>query len=181
MYDNAKSCVRNNFEQSDYFMCNVGIRQGENLSPILFALFLNDFEYFISRYFKGLSDLSASVKTYLSDDDVEVFMRLYCMLYADDTVVLAENEADMQSALNAVKDYCDLWHLSVNVSKTKVVIFSKGKIRKTPTFIFGSQNIQVVDDYTYLGIIFNYNNKFNKAMAKQVNQARGALYSLLCK
>ena len=26
LYDNAKSCVRNNFEQSDYFVCNVGIR-----------------------------------------------------------------------------------------------------------------------------------------------------------
>lgn len=89
------------------------------------------------------------------------------MLYADDTIGLAENEADMQSALNAVKDYCDLWYLSVNVSKTKVVIFSKGKLRKTPTFSFGSQSIQVVDDYTYLGIIFNYNNKFNKAMANR--------------
>ena len=23
---------------SDYFMCNIGVRQGDNLSPVLFAL-----------------------------------------------------------------------------------------------------------------------------------------------
>lgn len=29
------------------FLCNVGVRQGENLSPSLFALYLNDFDEFM--------------------------------------------------------------------------------------------------------------------------------------
>ena len=48
-------------------------------------------------------------------------------------------------------------------------------------FKFDNVVLEIVDDYTYLGTVFNYNNKFNKAKKKQVNQARGALYSLLAK
>ena len=33
---------------SDYFMCNIGVRQGDNLSPVIFALFINDFNNYVS-------------------------------------------------------------------------------------------------------------------------------------
>ena len=42
MYTNIKSCVSNDGMLSDFFSSEVGVRQGENLSPILFALFVND-------------------------------------------------------------------------------------------------------------------------------------------
>ena len=42
MYENAKSCVMVGAEKSNYFQSFAGVRQGENLSPLLFALFLND-------------------------------------------------------------------------------------------------------------------------------------------
>ena len=44
MYKNAKSYVKNETLMSGIFSCNVGVRQGENLSPLLFSIFLNDFE-----------------------------------------------------------------------------------------------------------------------------------------
>ena len=44
MYQNIKSCVKHNGNVSQYFCCHAGVRQGENLSPILFAIFLNDLE-----------------------------------------------------------------------------------------------------------------------------------------
>ena len=36
LYDSAKSWVRLHCEISSYFNCNIGVRQGENLSPLLF-------------------------------------------------------------------------------------------------------------------------------------------------
>ena len=38
MYQGAKSCVRVDGKVSDFFSCTAGVRQGENLSPILFAI-----------------------------------------------------------------------------------------------------------------------------------------------
>ena len=47
MYQGIKSCVSFNGTQSSFFPCLRGVRQGENLSPVLFALFLNDLEDFM--------------------------------------------------------------------------------------------------------------------------------------
>ena len=181
MYENAKSCVKLGRGISNFFACNIGVRQGENLSPLLFAVYLNDFEYFVSRHYKGLDMCASEIRNHLSNDDVEVFLRLYVLLYADDTIVMAESADELQAALSAVQQYCDLWKLSVNTSKTKVVIFSRGKVRKYPVFSFGGSQLDVVDDYTYLGTVFNYNGSFNKAIKKQVSQARRAMFNLICK
>ena len=48
MYDNAKSKVSFKNTLSDAFPCQVGVRQGENLSPLLFAIYLNDFNIFLN-------------------------------------------------------------------------------------------------------------------------------------
>ena len=46
MYQNAKSCIKLGHNLSNSFACNIGVRQGENLSPLLFAMYLNDFDFF---------------------------------------------------------------------------------------------------------------------------------------
>ena len=112
---------------------------------------------------------------------MEVFLRLFTLLYAYDTVVLAENEKDLQLTLNGIKSYCDSLNLTVNIDKTKAVVFSTGKIRKKPVFHFGDIVLEVTDGYSYLGVNFNFSNKFTKAKALQVNQAQRALYGLLAK
>ena len=102
-------------------------------------------------------------------------------MYADDTIVLAESPEQLQLALNAVHQYCQDWNLTVNTSKTKIVIFSQAKVHNFPAFLFGHNLIEVVDDYTYLGVIFNYNGLFNKAINKQAQQGKKAFYALLNK
>ena len=181
LYHNAKSCVRSNGKMSDYFSCDVGVRQGENLSPLLFSIFLNDFELYISRHYDGLKTMAGDVNLFLSDEDTEHFLKIFVLLYADDTIVLAETADELQKALNAVYDYCEMWQLTVNTEKTKVVIFSRAKVQNFPAFVYGHKHIEVVDDYVYLGCTFNYNGNFHKAIAKQVSQAKKAYYSLMKK
>jgi hypothetical protein len=48
-------------------------------------------------------------------------IKLYLLLYADDTVIFAETAAELQSALNAMYLYCETWKLKVNTAKTNVV------------------------------------------------------------
>lgn len=42
----AKSCVKTQHGLSSFFTCNVGVQKGENVSPVLFLLFLNDYKKF---------------------------------------------------------------------------------------------------------------------------------------
>ena len=50
MYEKAKSSVALTAEAQSYFYtCNIGVRQGENLLPLLFFIYLHDLNSFISR------------------------------------------------------------------------------------------------------------------------------------
>ena len=103
------------------------------------------------------------------------------LLYADDTIILAENERDLQAALDSVQEYCTKFKLIVNINKTKIIIFSRGKVRRFTTFKYGCDIIEVVSDYVYLGVKMNFNNTFAKAMKKQLDQGRRAQFSMLIK
>ena len=179
MYQKAKSCVKTKRGNTIPFTCNVGVRQGENLSPILFAIFLNDFDLELSKKYEGLKTLKDLFEERLSNDEVTVFVRLFSLLYADDTIIMAESAEELQRALDALHEYCHKWKLTVNPSKTKVMIFSRGVIRVFPAFIFGAVHLEVVREYVYLGVKFYCNGKFEHAKLKQTEQANKALHALL--
>lgn len=44
IYKDIKSCISLEGEDSLFFFSNRGVRQGDNISPLLFSLFLNDLE-----------------------------------------------------------------------------------------------------------------------------------------
>ena len=106
LYEQAKSCVKKGGELSQFFTCNTGVRQGENLSPFLFAIYLNDFNSFLSKHYDGLPFITTAMSNELSDDDVEYFVKMFILLYADDTIIMAETEQQLQIALDAASVYC---------------------------------------------------------------------------
>ena len=119
------------------------------------------------------------------DDEFETFLKLYILLYADDTIVMAESSRELQKALNAVSNYCELWKLRINVDKTKIIRFSKKKSRNNPNnqydFWLNGENVEVVEEYVYLGTTVSSNGKYKKAIEKQVTQAKRALFGLKSK
>lgn len=42
LHNNIRSCITVNNEVSDFFASHRGIKQGENFSPLLFAMYDND-------------------------------------------------------------------------------------------------------------------------------------------
>ena len=119
MYNNIKSCVSTNGNISEYFLSVNGVRQGENLSPFLFALFINDIEEFLIQY--GCDPIE------IPDSDLNTFLKLLIILYADDTVLFAKSKQNLQKCLDGLEQYCDKWKLKINTDKTKIMIFSQGK------------------------------------------------------
>ena len=174
MYQNIKSCVRYKNENSDFFPCLSGVRQGENLSPFLFAIFLNDLESFL----KSLEGIPLELIKEKCQNNISAFVEIFVLLYADDTVILAESKEVLQKNLDIFGMYCEHWKLTVNHAKSKVIIFSKRKSRNMPHFYLQGNEIEIVDDYMYLGVIFNYNGSFKKAKTKLIDQARRSMFAV---
>ena len=137
-------CVQYNNNQSEFSPCLTGVRQGENLSPFLFSIYLNDLE----KYFIELNGNPLELLSEESINELNVFIKLFVILYADDTVILTDTKKGMQNALNIFQSYCEIWKLEVNVNKTKVIIFSKGKIRPKYEFKLQTKTLEIVDSYS---------------------------------
>ena len=120
---------------------------------------------------------------FLDTEDISVYLKLYLLLNADDTIILSESHVELQAALNAMYLYCKSWKLEVNASKTKIVIFKKrsSNLDVNPVFTFNGENINIEDEFTYLGTVFMSNGSFCKNQSKLVSQGRKAMYSILKK
>ena len=77
MYTSVKSKVKYENTLSENFTCALGVRQGECLSPFLFAMYLNDLENDFSM--KGASGIDLDM------------LKIFLLMYADDIVILAES------------------------------------------------------------------------------------------
>ena len=112
MYKGIKSQISTNKGSTALFDCNIGVRQGENLSSILFTFYLNNIESFLST--RQVNGVQCDVVT----DETLICFKLLILLHEDDTVLLSDNSNDLQYALNVFDEYCKTWRLNVNVSKT---------------------------------------------------------------
>ena len=165
MYSRARACVKSQTGLSDSFDCILGVRQGESLSPFLFAMFINDLE----------STLQTSGMLGLNMDTLKLFI----VLYADDAVLLSESREDMQAGLNILSEYCKRWRLTLNTDKTKVVIFrTGGRPNRLDKWYYNGALLEVVSYFTYLGLVFSRTGSFSCAQQTLAKQGRKAVFSL---
>ena len=77
-----------------------GVRQGEFLTPILFSLYLKYLQ--LNMYSNGALGVE------LNDTlDPTLWLKLLILLYADDTVILSDNETDFQNNLTIFDNHCN--------------------------------------------------------------------------
>ena len=175
MYSNIKSRVTIPEGNSAFFPCSKGVRQGENLSPILFSLYLNDLEHYLMS--NGADGIVCEANT----EQVYSYIKLVILLFADDTVLFSNNKDDLQHMLNLFEHYCDEWKLTVNISKTKILIFTSGRYAQNLHFFFKGTEIEKVTEYKYLGIFLSKSGSYLNCKKHIAEQANNAMFSLLRK
>ena len=123
--------VRTKDKLSNEFTSLVGVSQGDPVSPNHFKIFINDM-------FENTPDTESPT---LHNTTIKF------LLYADDVVVLANSQENLQKYVDEVETYTKLWGLTVNTDKTKVVVFnSKGKLIKSK-IMFGKTELESVSGY----------------------------------
>jgi hypothetical protein len=103
-YQGVNVKVRVNEVLSSSFETKVGVRQGDTLSPLLSNIFINGIVQKVKEDGDGgeLGDL-----------------RIPVLLFADDMVLMADGEEELERMVRKVKEYCEEWRLEVNVNQTK--------------------------------------------------------------
>ena len=80
LYQNVKSCVTKICQKSDYFACNVGVRQFENLPPFSFSLFINDIEQYLEDNGVESFDMINEVSFEVRDIYLKIFLCYMLMI-----------------------------------------------------------------------------------------------------
>ena len=181
MYQKSKSCVLVNGEKSQFFSSFAGVRQGEILSPLLFAFYINDLEnFFISKNINPLKNLSKMSEKIADQMGLQpnFIMNLLALYYADDTILMSESPAELQKSLDELYNYCQKWKLKVNEDKTKILCFSK-KCKNEPTFLYNNQKLENVKDFVYLGVTLTTNGISQKSVQARIPPTHRAIFSTL--
>ena len=117
---------------TEYFECPIGVKQGDCLSPTLFSIFINDLAV-------ELKSANLGVKI---DHENEFLVSL--LLYADDIVLLTENEVDMQTLISLVETWCRKWQLELNLTKTNIMHIRRTHQKRSNFWFLFNQKLYLI-------------------------------------
>ena len=158
-YSKVKSKVRLGRGETEWFHVDVGVRQGCVLSPVLFAIFIDRLAQEVKRLGVGIP---AGLRRSLA-----------LLLYADDIVLVADTQEDLQKMTDSVEKFCDRWRMEVNAGKTKVMVVGTKEVGEVEIMWKGKALEEVVE-YKYLGLLLERNG-WKKQKGKMMRKARRAL------
>ena len=152
---NLKFRVKQGSLLSSPFESSIGTPQGDPISPLLFSLYIADLPDNLPKPSVSLSNIPIS-----------------CLLYADDTCILADDSKNLQLSLDALSDYCRRNKLMINVTKSKILVIHKGRLPKADFYLNG-EIMERVNEFCYLGVVFTSQLSFSKHIAHIRSKAAG--------
>ena len=163
MYQDNTLYVRIQDKLTCGFKPKVGVRQGDNLSPNLFKIFINDLPDIFDK----------------EDDQVQLENNfISSLLYADDLMLLSTSKAGLQRCIDKLASYSDDNCLTVNLKKTKIVVFCKSGKLSQECFYYNGTQIQNSTTYKYLGIMFSSSGTFSYCQSDLYKRALRAQFKL---
>ena len=168
LYKNVSAKVLLSQVESDWFYVSSGVKQGCILSPTLFNLVM-----------RNLQDLLEKAKCGILFKE----MLIPALLFADDIVLMANSDDELQKMLNIVDNFGKRWSLSFSEKKSKVMITGQ-RINKTKIWKLGHLNLSEVYEYKYLGVYFSRSLKDNRHISNlktKFTKLNGYIASILSK
>ena len=163
IYSNDKACIKIGSELTECFPISQGVRQGCVLSPLLFNIFMSDLA-------KKLEPISGKLK--LEPYNID------SLIWADDILLFAENEKNLQDMIDTIDRYCKDNKLTINTDKTKCMIFNKtGRLLRNK-FYLGDTELENVRSYKYLGFLFSPSGEINSGLQDLRDRALKAFMKL---
>jgi hypothetical protein len=165
MYSNICMQVRLQGRLGDPFTADMGVKQGDPLSPLLFGLFIDRFESFVHS---TCPDIGINL-------DIAVLIKI--LLFADDLVLTANSCEQLQKLVDALQVFCEGNLLTVNISKSVVVPFNTDMVG---SITFKGAPLPKQVDFCYLGIRFqNYTiNPLHDVLNRNLSKARAACFAM---
>ena len=123
-----------------YFDCPIGLKQGCLLSPVLFSIFINQLSDKMSE--SGIKGLQ------FFPEITEILL----MLFADDVILFSDTVVGLQRQQSILEYFCDDFHVEVNTTKIKVVVFKNGaNLARTETWTYKGTDLEAVNGFHYEG------------------------------
>ena len=169
--DNAYLSVYVNGCVGDRFRTYRGTKQGGELSPLLFGLFIEQLHELIAMKLPGAGPLIGD-------------MRVPEIMYADDVKLLAVNDPKaLQQLLDVLHLFCRLFDMEVNLKphKTCIVIFrpSGTRLAKGLKWYYNGQEVHVSDNYVDLGALHHATKGIRPACDALASSGSRAMHALL--
>jgi hypothetical protein len=169
MYEHVDLCVKVGHSLSDFFPSYTGVKQGCPLSPNLFGLYIDAFEKYLEQFAPCTGPLLPGGLT------------VPCLIYADDIVLLANSAENLQAQIDALHRFCKDWRMTVNMDKTKVVVFRPANCVTRYSWNLGGRPVQIAEEYKYLGLYFHATKTMQYTRFKLSMQANTAMMSLFAR
>lgn len=140
-----------NGESSSLIENKIGVPQGSCLGPLLFNIYINDFQRLLKN--------------------------VLMILFADDSTVIVKsnNLTSLAFKLNfilyKINDWCNSNKLALNVNKTKIMVFNSKK-KLLPRVTLDSKDVEVVRQYKYLGFVLDNSLKHTQHILKLIGKMR---------
>jgi len=164
IYTETENLVRINDTTSYPFWTDTGLKQGCPLSPLLFSIYL--------------TDLENTLKSGQSGGVVIGKHKVHSLSFADDVVLFAKNNKEMNEAINRFKKYLDRRNLTLSTDKSKIMVFNKGGRISNNKWTLDKKQLEEVKEWTYLGYRFANTNTMKAHVEERARKGEKAIRAL---
>ena len=174
LYVGSKACVRVGNKVSEWFPVRVGPRQGCVMSSRMFNLYIDGLVIEVNARVLG-----RGLKLVDGNDNE---WELNQLLFADDTVVVANSERKLCQLVTEFGRVCERRKLQVNVGKSKVMRCTRNEVGARLNAMLNEEALEEVDQFKYLGSVIAAISGVEADMHHRVNEGckvLGALKGLM--